>query len=296
MRMNSKSRLQEGRNERLISRVGAFAALAKGVWIATPRVVVSRILFASAIIAIAGSSPKASFFFDDVVGALAFGAILSAIGVSFIQKIQVEKCLGVPLAHAIHRGRVSSAFQGVDPAEALCWMRIFDATRLLGIIFFIIALGWPKGGLDQQALEHFSQAPIQALISEAKSAGANLNEIALERIVAAETGELWGRENSLALEEQRRSAAIFLILLVLGAMLISLAISSGALFAAKVEWRLLMATAVDMGQKAVGAIKRAGPLVEKGLAAIVIVSERDKDALRTRAKMENEKTGARNGS
>lgn len=295
MRMNSSGSVQEGRNERRISRVGAFAALAKGVWIATPRVVVSRILFVCAIIAIAGSSPKASLFFDDVVGVLAFGTALSAIGVSFIQKIQVEKCLGVPLAHAIHRGRASSAHQGVDPAKALHWMRIFDAARLLGIIFFIVAQAWPNGSLDEQALERFSQAPIQVLIAEARSAGAKLNDVEIERIVAAEAGELWRVENSQALKEQRRAAGTFLILLILGAMLTSLAISSGALLAATMKWRFLMAKAVDVGKKAAGALKSAGPLIEKGLAVIVIVSERDEEGLRTRAKMEKEKTGARNG-
>lgn len=115
-------------------------------------------------------------------------------------------------------------------------------------------------------------------------------------LVAAEAGELWSMEDSEALKEQRRSRGGLLFLMIVGAALANFAISSGALLAATVEWRLLMATAVDVGKKAVAALKSAGTLIEKGLAAIVIVSERDEEALRTRAKVENEKTGAKNGS
>ena len=294
MRMNSRGSVQERRNERLLSRVGAFGALAKGVWMATPRLVVSRVLFACAIIAIAGSSPKAALLFEDGAGLFvaSFGIAMNAIAVSCLQKMQVEIHLGLPLASVIHGG---SAPPGVDPAEALHWMRVFDAARVMGVCVLFLARAWPKGNLGEPALEHFSRAPIHVLIAEAKSAGAKLNDVALERIVAAEAGELWSMENSDALKKQRRSEGGLLFIMIVGAALASFAISAGALLAAKVEWRLLMATAVDVGKKAAGALGGSGTLIEKGLAAIVIVSERDEEALRTRAKMENEKTGARNG-
>lgn len=294
--------MSDGR-EKLITERRALAALAVGAWRAIPRNMVSALLMLGAVVAFLSMRDLAGYGHASMQDSIFLMMVAGACPI-LVEPFIWRRLLNPSVAAEIANGPRISGEVPVDPREVAKMLRWIDGCRIFGCACFLAlaSLSPPSNILRDADVAEQADAPMAVLIEKANASGAELGNIAKERLfvealhdlpregpVAAQTAayrlkQAWSPERSAAARSAAVAAGDWLALIIITSMAIVMAATCATLTLAQPGQGSAAQRARAVAKNVVREILAAKEHIEIGLANAAAIGAKEEDALRREAK------------